>query len=739
MICNFKNKLHSLGEYLLSENMTDEFLRLLKVSQDLAFGEMPDFSWLEKSRLFTNTASKFKDPKEWAERFLDLNSDKLINWNIVKMLGSGAYGEAYELDDGTVLKIFSGLGSLKEYKRLEDESFNPSEGQKQNLRVYNYGAFVAPDLPFMEDMGGTSYERDLKRRHTTDTDLGYAVIEKLLTPESMHNQDDMRKKDDAQHTYYGRDSLSSLMRVIADFSRNWIWDILEDNSNIPLSYSDESIEGYIIKNKFWPSFETYLNRPRGGKKYHSIAQLSEEGVEMYGMPNDWMETLVISNLKSLLRGHSDTKPENMGYRNRTPVFFDAHIDEQGVLPDDIRRVRDWDKDAQISILREYLGIKTGQLRQNLDYNEGNDVMLTPELAKQYGAEHLLPRKLDLGRYGDIFGDNTKIREFVDSAFYNGKGDRGFGAKQKWVDEFLDRNSEVLAQYDPVKYLGSGSYADAWETDDGRVIKIIRDSKDLSFYEEQRQALHSGSGSKENIMVYDMGVFDVPWAEEPYDVRKLSTMSWVVLERLVPIRDLVKDYESQLNELAKFLKDKDTEMNLGDDILYKFKKAFGKMRNTISKEVQSMDSVPPPVNNDQDSKRAYAKDIISWFATTESYLNDVKEVFKEIDKRVGFPNNWLENIIYAMINHLLQGDDDLHSGNIGFRGNQPVYFDPSNREPEYLNPKPTYSGPSSYQNTSEETRDYYDPKKTEQFDEKDETLDEEAASDNTNKTFDWEYQ
>ena len=90
----------------------------------------------------------------------------------------------------------------------------------------------------------------------------------------------------------------------------------------------------------------------------------------------------------------------------------------------------------------------------------------------------------------------------------------------------------------------------------------------------------------------------------------------------------------------------------------------------------------------------------------------------------------------MIPHLLHGDTDVHSGNVGFRGNQPLYFDPSNREPGYLASRPEYSTSTPPLGTSEETVDYGE--NTFVFDEEDETVYEESKADHSNKTFDWEY-
>lgn len=104
---------------------------------------------------------------------------------------------------------------------------------------------------------------------------------------------------------------------------------------------------------------------------------------------------------------------------------------------------------------------------------------------------------------------------------------------------------------------------------------------------------------------------------------------------------------------------------------------------------------------------------------------------------------MNNIIHAMVFHLFDADDDLHSGNVGFRGNTPIYYDPSNRTPQGYLPATQYSGTSSSHSDSSGNETLLfgdDTVKLDTFiyDEPDETEDEERSADYTNKTFDLEY-
>lgn len=672
-------------------------------------GGAPDFSWIENSEPIMIARGYFEDPVAWQERFLDLNSDKLVEWEVGRELGSGAFGQAWQLGEERVLKIFGNTSVIEEYKRLSEAPFDPETGSKHDLRVYDFGVFVMPDMPLAKEWQS---EKSINER---DLDLGYAIVEALKTPKKFLPED--------FDFYSGKPSLDRLLQVVGTFAKMYfkMYDYTDPGQDM---------------SKVMSEFKYYLSRPRKRKQYHSLDRLRQAGIDMYGLQDGWIEEFFASTMESLLRGHRDTKPENMGYRGDTPVFFDAAMPTfDYVLPEDMQIVRDWDKDAQLALLSEYLGIKTAQIRQNLDYNEAEDMVLTPELAKQYGLEHLLPKQLELGRFGEVFGNGTRIRYFVDEVFKTPDESADFAAKQDWVDRFLDKNSDVLAKYDPVRHLGSGAYADAWETDDGRVIKIIRDNKDLSFYKEQQEALHSGEGSQRNIMVYDMGIFDVPWAQEPYDVRRLKKMSWVVIEKLNPIRDFVRDYESQLRGLAEFLKDKDSEIQIDDNLLKSFKENFAFMKRSIEGEVGTWNNVPPPIEDTEAGRMDYAIAIEEWFTMSQEYREDIHPVFKDVEQKVGLPANWSSNIIHAMVFHLLQGDFDLHSGNVGFRGNQPVYFDPSNRIPDNMSPSIEYSSGRTTNSTENETVQLDN---TFIIDEPDETMDEEETADHTNKTFDWEH-
>ena len=42
--------------------------------------------------------------------------------------------------------------------------------------------------------------------------------------------------------------------------------------------------------------------------------------------------------------------------------------------------------------------------------------------------------------------------------------------------------------------------------------------------------------------------------------------------------------------------------------------------------------------------------------------------------LGFPADWKERLVQAVIDNHLIDRRDTHDGNIGFRGNQPVFFD-----------------------------------------------------------------
>jgi len=385
------------------------------------------------------------------------------------------------------------------------------------------------------------------------------------------------------------------------------------------------------------------------------------------------------------------------------------------------------------------------IRRNLDYkfeNMSEDIVLTEDYAREHGLERYLPApKIELGKYGKIFETGTKIREYVDRIFYHHSPQEDAKAKQSWVDDFLDQNSDILASYDPVKLLGSGVYGDAWLTDDGRVIKFIRDNKDLSFYAKQKEEIHDPKkGTKHHIMIYDYGTFDVPWAEYPYNTQPLQMMSWVVMEKLVPLRDLISTYDNQLRFLASHLKDSTESMDVIDQnkLLGSFKDSFTKFRMVVEERAQSLFAVSK-FKNQNTAISKIGNIVYQELLNSPIYIQNIKPVFDQVTKKVDLPSNWLYNMTQSLVFQVYNQNTDTHSGNVGFRGQQLVYFDPSNMKPAgsiTKEPKYTSSQKSPETNiewlTPEENTNIIEP------DEPDESLNEESRADFSNETFDYEY-
>ena len=55
----------------------------------------------------------------------------------------------------------------------------------------------------------------------------------------------------------------------------------------------------------------------------------------------------------------------------------------------------------------------------------------------------------------------------------------------------------------------------------------------------------------------------------------------------------------------------------------------------------------------------------------------KSGFDQVTKKVDLPSNWLYNMTQSLVFQVYNQNTDTHSGNVGFRGQQLVYFDPSN--------------------------------------------------------------
>jgi len=656
---------------------------------DDLFGEMPQFDLIEQSEPLLKLSQNYTNPAAFIERFIDINSDIFTEYMPVESIGAGAHGHAYKLEDGRVFKIFGGLGALEEYKRLEDVPFDPETGDKRDLRVYDSGPFRMPDLPLSLD------GREIKENMKEHFDLGWVVTEELKTPRKF--------LEPGFSPYQGKPTLDHLLGYVSDFARA-MSKILSGSDEIPRSTSDEDIAKFLVDKRINHHFERWMKRPSRRKQYFSVERLRVAGIEHYGLEKSWIEDFMISNFKSLTRGHRDTKPENMGYRGTTPVFFDAYNPSPAYeAPEEYTEIRDWDKTAKLNRLKTILSSALGPIRRNLDYGARenfayDETILTPELAKQYGLEHLLPQRVgEFGEYGKIFSAETVIGNLVGEMFSSFKGEKSRESKEIWVKDFLNRNADVLERYKPTNFLGSGSYADAWTTEDDRVIKLMSNDKDLDYYKEQAAAVHDPEkGSKYNLMVFDYGIFDVPLAKKPYDVKKLRNMSWVVIEKLNPIRSMVKSYDDQLKDLAKYLNIEDKEeSNITKSLLREFKKAFGKLnvyfggkRNSQNEVVVSgaFQRAPNKPGPDSDMKdiETFTNGLVGEFIGSSLY-GEVMPVFKEAERRLSLPKGWLPDIVRSMIFQLISDNTDVHSGNLGYRGDTPVYFDPSNRHPKGITP------------------------------------------------------
>ena len=80
----------------------EKYKRLLKLAEieESLRGVLPSFNWLQEGRLIKRIFTYSVDD------FIDINIDILLDWHPIRFLGSGANGDAWLLDDGTVLKIF---------------------------------------------------------------------------------------------------------------------------------------------------------------------------------------------------------------------------------------------------------------------------------------------------------------------------------------------------------------------------------------------------------------------------------------------------------------------------------------------------------------------------------------------------------------------------------------------------------------------------------------------------------
>lgn len=248
---------------------------------------------LFESKIFENLIKKLEvDGPEWMNEFMDLNSMVFVEYPVTKVLGSGGYGTAYELEDGRVMKIFNNLELLDHYRQKVDE-LHSGRADKSSAMIYDTGIFQTP-----HDPSGRYSAVEAGRT------LAWVVMEMLDVP----------AEGDPRHQL-----LDQVSTFIFDYDFDQMMQAGDDQHDMEaasgLQYGNLDVLLEFVKEKLYKKY--------GGKTGYLKA------VEKAGLtPEDVVKYITfIFNKVTSNPMESDYGAENMGYRPNTggPVAFDFYM------------------------------------------------------------------------------------------------------------------------------------------------------------------------------------------------------------------------------------------------------------------------------------------------------------------------------------------------------------------------------------------------------------------------------
>lgn len=257
----------------------------------------PDFSIIENSEIFiklkqrlerhymSDSESGIEKQRDLYSEFMDLNSLKFIEWDPIKELGTGAYGTAFLMSDGRVLKITNNYNENEAKKILQD---GPFQGSILNSGIGQPLVYETGKLDFPDGLDEKNYY------------IGYSITEKLNT--NIYNKD----KNKFERI---NDGYSDVFVIVSETENyiNWFMSTREDNN--------KNITTKERLNILTDKALLYLD---------SIDKLNliEKVKKQYELHDDFFRELVKTILQNKLEGRHDMHTGNVGLRNGLFVFFD---------------------------------------------------------------------------------------------------------------------------------------------------------------------------------------------------------------------------------------------------------------------------------------------------------------------------------------------------------------------------------------------------------------------------------
>lgn len=253
------------------------------------------------------------------EHFVDLNSEKFMEWDILKPLGQGLSGEAWLMRDGRVLKIYR-----SQYKP-GDPHFDQSEQYLKDEIIKKLHS-NEDDLSDKKSILPMIYENEkleMPEEANTDVDIFYSIMEYVP-------QDPQNSKYHGLYEIGTLPFINSILNTLYimryDIGGNYYFiNLLREVKNKETIANMIREVLYDTDNEFDIYNDDLLRIIEEAKKLVFVRynQSEEDNISRnYNLRKDWLDDLIETIIVSRANRRTDLHPGNLGIRGNRFVFFD---------------------------------------------------------------------------------------------------------------------------------------------------------------------------------------------------------------------------------------------------------------------------------------------------------------------------------------------------------------------------------------------------------------------------------
>ena len=301
-------------------------IELSKIAYEKKFFVMPDFSLILESDVISKLKKELDEQTkslgldyDLFEHFVDLNSEKFMEWDILKLLGQGLSGEAWLMRDGRVLKIYR-----SQYKP-GDPHFDESEQYLKDeiIKKLHSNEDDRSDKKSILPMIYENEKLEMPEEANIDGDIFYSImeyvqqdskkskynelyeIEKLPFINSIFNTLDKMRYNIASNDFFrkfyrevkNKETIANLIREVLydtdsefDIYNDDLSRVIKETKHLTYVHYDQSEEANISRN--------------------------------YNLRKDWLDDLIETIIVSRANRRTDLHSGNLGIRGNRFVFFD---------------------------------------------------------------------------------------------------------------------------------------------------------------------------------------------------------------------------------------------------------------------------------------------------------------------------------------------------------------------------------------------------------------------------------